>query len=230
MRERCSIQQGEKKTVDQSKVLKNWLFRFFWPPGIKFNMSWHHSLLGGGSELVDCSSVCSAVGVTEVEVSAVWLGVWSATVARQYEQNEREKKKWYQIDVLIFVNYMKHTPLVPCRGGSRIFIWGGGGGGGAKYYYGRIPGRLETYLYINVIYYLKGPWKLSVFFLWWSLVLSEPYFKHSHTKWDKNTHSRSFFFGGGGGGGAPVAPPLNPPLIFVNYIKHPPLVPRQKGC
>ena len=30
MRKSCSIQQGEKKiTVDQSKVLKNWLFRFF---------------------------------------------------------------------------------------------------------------------------------------------------------------------------------------------------------
>ena len=31
MRKRCSIQQGEKKiTVDQSKVLKNRLFRSFW--------------------------------------------------------------------------------------------------------------------------------------------------------------------------------------------------------
>ena len=29
MRKRCSIQQGEKITVDQSKVLKNLLFRFF---------------------------------------------------------------------------------------------------------------------------------------------------------------------------------------------------------
>ena len=35
MRKRCSIQQGGRKiTVDQSKVLKNRLFRFLGPPGI----------------------------------------------------------------------------------------------------------------------------------------------------------------------------------------------------
>ena len=51
MRKRCSIQQGEKKiTVDQSKVLKNQLFHFFWATRYKnrtlLHLSWplFHSL------------------------------------------------------------------------------------------------------------------------------------------------------------------------------------------
>ena len=45
MRTRCSIQQVERITVDQSKVLENRLFRFFGgPPGI--SQEYHESEIG----------------------------------------------------------------------------------------------------------------------------------------------------------------------------------------
>ena len=55
---------------------------------------------------------------------------------------------------------------------------------------------------------LKGPGSSRVFSC--SLMLSEPIFKHSDTKWDF-----FFFLGGGGGGGGnarQLCPLLTPPL------------------
>ena len=57
-------------------------------------------------------------------------------------------------------------------------------------------------------------WKLSGFLMLFR-ILSEPYFKYSHTKWgggEKNKVDQKKILGG-----APVAPPLSPPLVWPHF-------------
>ena len=49
-------------------------------------------------------------------------------------------------------------------------------------------------------------------------MLSEPYFKHSDTNWDKNIDAQNLKSGGGGGGGGCCAPSIPATVVAENIL------------